>query len=297
MISKRALGALCCLLSLGAVASTTHAANSAAFAYNNSLTNVSLYGKPTGLIVAGRCNRNSAAIQNARKKGAEVLAYLNAAERPTAQVCAMDKQFYMNNYGAVPLWPYPRYGQRQIWPNNHMTDMRPGSKWILHVVKYVEGLMREKKVDGVFLDVVGARPWGNNVRWESWPQAEKNAWTDGNIDLVRRLDASRRKINPKFIIVNNNVWDRGDARGLAGEKYVSGVTIEHPKLGVPPWHKNYANKKFSNIGHRRVIVIARNKADAQKWAKVPGVTHVSDQMYYGHPTPPPVGFKQLTDRK
>ncbi|HKQ83817.1 MAG TPA: hypothetical protein VJS42_16610 [Steroidobacteraceae bacterium] len=278
------------------ISSATEGANSAGFAYNDSLKNVSLYGRSTGLLVAGRCNRYAPAIQQARAKGAEVLAYLNATERPMHQVCALDKQLYMNNYGAVPLWPYPSYGQRQIWANNHMTDIRAGSKWILHVVSYVEGLMREGKVDGVFLDVLGARPWGPNVHWESWSQAEKNAWTDGAVDLVRRLDESRRLINPNFIIVNNNVWDRGDTRGLAGEKYVAGVTIEHPRLGVPPWQKRYAQKAFGNVGHRRLIVMARNKADAQAWAKVPGVTHVSDQMYYGYPTPPPVGFRPLTDR-
>ena len=66
---------------------------------------------------------------------------------------------------------------------------------------------------------------------------------------------------------------------------------------MPPWHKRYAQKAFGNVGHRCVIVIARNKADAIAWSKVTGVTHMSDQMYYGHPTPPPVGFKVLYDRK
>ncbi|MET0986419.1 MAG: hypothetical protein ABW034_13525 [Steroidobacteraceae bacterium] len=296
---KRAFVALGCVLSgaFAAVPTTTLAANPAGIAFNSSLTNVSLYGKSTGLLVAGRCNRYAAVFATARSKGAEVLAYLNAAERPDKAVCALDKAFYMNNYGAVPLWPYPTYGQRQIWGGNRMTDMRPGSKWILHVVQYVEGLMREKKVDGVFLDVIGARPWGTTVAWERWSQAEKNAWTDGSIDLVRRLDASRRAINPNFVIMNNNVWDRGDTRGLPGEKYVAGVSIEHPKLGVPTWHKNYASKTFGNVGHRRVLVIARDATDARKWSSlVPGVTHVSSQMYYGYPTAPAVAFRALTDR-
>jgi hypothetical protein len=270
------------------VNSNTGPAAPAGFAYNESLKNVSLYAKPKALLVAGRCNRYKPEVQKIRAKGAEVLAYLNVVERPMHRVCDLDKEFYMNDYGAVPLWPYPSYGQRQIWDNNHMTDIRPGSKWILHVVKYVERLMREGKVDGVFLDVLGARPWGPNVDWNKWSQAEKNAWTDGAVDLVRRLDESRRRIKPNFIIVNNNVWDRGDTRGLAGEKYVSGVSIEHPKPGVPAWQKKYAQKRFG-AEPRRVIVIARNKADAKAWAKVPGVTHVSDQMYYGYPTPPPVG--------
>ncbi|MET0657634.1 MAG: hypothetical protein ABW110_05685, partial [Steroidobacteraceae bacterium] len=294
MIFNRAYAALCCLLSVAfAVPATTFAANPAGIAFNSSLTNVSLYGKATGLLIAGRCNRYDDVFATARANGAEVLAYLNAVERPDKPVCALDQAFYMNNYGAVPLWPYPTYGQRQQWGGNRMTDIRAGSPWVLWVVEYVSNLMREGKVDGVFLDVVGARPWGAIVQWEGWSDAEKNAWTDGNIDLVRRLDEARRAINPKFIIMNNNVWDRGDTRGLTGEQYVDGVSIEHPQLGGPPWHKNYAQKAFSDLGHRRVLVIARNTADARLWSSVPGVSHVSDQMYYGYPTLPPVGFDPL----
>ncbi|MET0163967.1 MAG: hypothetical protein ABW318_03055, partial [Vicinamibacterales bacterium] len=100
--------------------------------------------------------------------------------------------------------------------------------------------------------------------------------------------------NPKFIIMNNNVWDRGDTRGLPGEQYVDGVSIEHPKLGAQPWHKNYAQKAFSDLGHRRVLVVARTTADARLWSGVPGVSHVSDQIYYGNPTSPPVGFTPLS---
>ncbi len=76
-------------------------------------------------------------------------------------------------------------------------------------MKYVEGLMREGKVDGVFLDAVGIRPWASLAEWNSWPQSEKNAFAAGNVDLVRRLDARRRAIKPDFIIVSNNVWEAG----------------------------------------------------------------------------------------
>ncbi|HKQ80731.1 MAG TPA: hypothetical protein VJS42_00925 [Steroidobacteraceae bacterium] len=295
---KRAFMALGGLLSVALAApATSFAANPAGLAYNTSYTNVSQYGAKTGMLIAGRCNRYATAFSTARSKGAEILAYINPAERPDNFICALDKGFYMNNYGAVPLWPYPSYGQRQQWGGNKLTDMRPGSKWILSVVSYVSNLMRERKVDGVFLDVVGARVWGSLAGWDSWSAAEKNAWTDGNVDLVRRLDAARRAINPKFIIMNNNVWDRGDTRGLPGEKYVDGVSIEHPKLGAPAWHKNYASKPFGSLGHRRVLVIARDATDARLWAStVPKVTHVSSQMYYGYPTVPAVSFKPLYDR-
>jgi len=290
--------AFSCSLLLSSVAATTaNAANPYGIAFAKE-TNVSLYGKPTGMLITGRCNRYAAAFATARSKGAEVLAYLNAANRPDHTVCSLDRTFYMNDYGAVPLWPFPTYGQRSIFANTHMTDLRAGSKWSNYVVAYIEKLMRERKVDGVFLDTLGARPWGIS-NWTNWSKAEKDAWTNGAVDLVRRIDAKRRAINPNFIVVNNNVWARSDGStlGFAAEKYVDGVTIEHPN-GISTYHRAYVAKSFSNLGHRRVLVVGRDSGDAQAWAGVKGVTHVSSQptSHYGYPTVPPVGFKALYDR-
>lgn len=290
--------AFCGSLLLSTVAATaSQAANPAGIAFAKE-TNVSLYGKSTGLLITGRCNRYEPEFAAARARGAEVIAYLNAASRPDQHVCSLDKQFYMNNYGAVPLWPFPSYGQRSIFANTRMTDVRVGSKWINHVVSYVEGLMRERKVDGVFLDVLGARPWGIS-NWTNWSKSEKDAWTKGVVDLVRRLDAKRRAINPNFIIVNNNIWARSDGStlGLAAEKYVDGIAIEHPN-GVNKYHSAYVAKSFSNLGHRRVLIIGRDSSDARAWAGVKGVTHVSSQAtsHYSYPTVPPVSFKALSDR-
>jgi len=260
--------------------------------------NVELFGKPTGMLVAGRCNVDDPKFAAARAKGAEVLLYLNPVERPDKRVCAQDEKFYMKDRTRVPLWPTPTYGKRTNWHDTRLTDIRPGSEWIDYVVKYVETLMREHKVDGVFLDLVGGQLWSNLADWKSWSRSEQDAWTDGNIELVKRLDAKRRDIDPSFIIVNNNVWHRdGDQRAEAGERYVDGVVLEHPKLSSA-WHKSYAGRTFGDLGHRRVLVIANNTADAVQWSKVRGVTHVSDQptAQYAHPNEPAVGFHPLHDR-
>lgn len=287
--------AFCCPLLLSTVAATSaNAANPLGIAFAKE-TNVSLYAKPTGMMITGRCNRYEPEMANVRAKGGEVLAYLNAASRPDQKVCSLDQGFYMNNYGAVPLWPYPSYGQRSIYANTRMTDMRPGSKWILWVVSYVEKLMREGKVDGVFLDVIGGRPW-NSSNWTNWSTTEKNLWTDGSVDLVRRLDAKRRAINPNFLIINNNIWaiTGGSTRGYAGEKYVDGVAIEwHP---VNPYHVNYIKKPFGNLGHRRILIIAKDATTAKAWAAVPQTTHVANGSQYSYPSVPVVSFKALTDR-
>ena len=277
-------------------AGSADAANPLGIAFKT-VTNVPLYGKPTGMLIAGRCNRNDPAFQSARQNGAEVLAYVNPVARPDHFVCALDTKFYMNDIGQVPLWPYPTYGQRSPWPNTRMTDIRAGSDWSDWVVKYVEGLMREGKVDGVFLDAVGIRPWSSLAEWGSWPQSEKNAFAAGNMDLVRRLDARRRAIKPDFIIVSNNVWEAGKMSAVEAEQYLDGVVIEHPKP-LNPWHVNYVKKPFGNLGHRRVLVIANSRSEAQAWAKVQGVTHVSDQTsaQYKNPNTPAVSFQKLSDR-
>jgi len=65
------------------------------------------------------------------------------------------------------------------------------------------------------------------------------------------------------------------------------------------YHRAYAAKAFSNLGHRRVFVIAKSAADARAWATQKGVSHVSSQATesaYSYPTVPPVSFKALTDR-
>jgi hypothetical protein len=295
-MNLRALALLGMSLAFTAFAGSAQAANPFGLAYSQT-TNVSLYGKPTGILVTGRCNRYNSAFASARSKGAEILAYLDAFERPDNYICDLDKGFYMNNYGAVPLWPYPSYGQRYAWPGMNLTDMRPGSKWILWVVSYVEKLMRERKVDGVWLDGIGARPWGYS-QWTNWSATEKKLWADGNIDLVRRLDAKRRAINPNFLLISNNVWGVTVAgtNPLLGEQYVDGIALEHPTLWLKAYHRGQVGHKFSNLGQRRVLVIARDTAEARAWAAVPGVTHVSNQMTYRYPTAPPVSFKTLYDR-
>ena len=300
-MKSRFIASLCAALALTAVAGAAQAGNPGGVAYSKT-TNVSLYAKSTGLIVAGRCNHNQTVFQTVRTKGGEVLQYITPVAVPDYFICSLDQQAFMNNYGAVPLWPFPTYGQRIMRPGNHMADIRAGSTWSNWLVGYIEKAMRDRKFDGVFIDTCGGRPWSSYSNWNNWPKSERDAWTTGCIDLMRRIDAKRRAINPNFILINNNVWDRSDGStiGYNAHKYIDGVSLEHPaNPSVAAYHKAYAAKTFSNLGHRRVFVIARSAADARAWATQKGVTHVSSQATesaYSYPTVPPVGFTALTDR-
>jgi hypothetical protein len=282
-----------------------HAANPFAINYANT-TNSNLFAHPTGMIITGRCNRYDQAFATARAAGAEVLAYLDTAETLNSPGCPLEEEFYMGNSASVPLWGKDGNGNWRVNFNNYtMADIRAGSTWSNFIVSYVTQLMRDDEVDGVFLDAIGSRLWGSLADWENnnpgtnWTAAERQAWTQGSVDLVRRLDVLRRQINPNFIIVNNNVWDQNGSFGLPGEQYVDGVCLEHPAGAPDPssYHGGYAGRTFGNLGHRRVLVIATSQSAAEDWATtVPGVTHVSDQTSYKNPGLPPVPFQRLTDR-
>jgi hypothetical protein len=272
-----------------------HTANPLGLFYDNTFGNIEEYSRPGALLVAGNCNRYDPRFAAARAGGAEVIAYLNPIEVYDIIPCKLNAGFYNGSRANVPLWPYPKTGARVNWPKSRLADIRAGSAWSNSIVAYVEQLMREGKVDGVFLDNIGARLWSQLAQWRTWSKEEQDEWTRGNIDLVRRVDAARRAINPRFLVITNNLWDRGDPAGFAGEQYVDGVVLEHPELNE--YHTKYAGRKFGGLGHRRVLVIARSEEDAVKWADVPGVTHVTWQPKYDHPGKPLVPFRALTDRQ
>jgi hypothetical protein len=296
------VAALCCVavvtFSTNAVAANTYKTNPLGMGYRSS-QNASQYGHPGGMLLTGRCNSYDSGFAAARANGAEILYYIDPVETFNYSICPLDDQFYGGSAPNAPKWPYPSYGARSFYTNMKLTDIRAGSEWSNRVVAFVERLMRENKFDGVFLDVVGSRLWGSLVNWESWPQWERDLWTQGNVDLVRRIDALRRQINPRFIVVNNNVWAGGgsDALGTAGEKYVDGVALEHHS-STSAWHRSYVGRAFGNLGHRRVLVIGKSTTDANVWKTVQGVTHVSDAptSSYTQILPPMTGFNRLTDR-
>ncbi len=327
------------LVALMAASSTTMAqnsypTNSAGFYYQNTFQNIETYKQPTALLIAGECNRDNPHFAEARAKGAEVLAYINVVERQDpADVCDDYAEFYEVSPGqSAALWPFPYSGHRVNYQGQNYTtyllDIRAGQAWSDRVVEFVEQLIREDKVDGVFLDVLGARLWGPRADWTNdinnqeadamqiprssdWTETERNAWTDGAVDLVRRLDVLRRSLNPKFIIVNNNTWSGAGGNwndpannttgGERGRQYVDGITREHHSSTEVP-QTNYAQAEYSNLGHRRVIIIANDATDELAWRNKQGVTHVTSQPTYAYapaptqPVSPTKTFTRLTDR-
>lgn len=240
--------------------------------------NALLYAQPGGLVVAGRDNRY--AFEAVRQGGGEVLAYLCPVEFPKLWG-ELDKSFYTN----PTFW-----GSARTNNGNPVLDLSVNSTWSNWVVAYVENLIKEKRVDGVYLDVVGARLWATSG-WDTWPVEEQVRWTKGNVDLVRRIDSVRRRLDPSFIVMTNNLWGEKQDLSRAGEQYIDGIAIEHH---APNAHKQEIAGRPYGGPNRRVLAIART-GEAGLWVNVPGVTHISDDRgSYLISTPPAVPFMAVS---
>jgi hypothetical protein len=255
--------------------------NPAGLAYSKE-TGVDMYGAFTTMLVTGRENRYEDEFHQARKKGAEILAYLNPTDMPIRFTGSLDAGWYKS----AKLWRYKdaNGAQRCSYYDPDMKqycpiiDLYPGSDTILRFVDYIANLMIERRVDGVFLDCVGEHAWNKKFGWDSatstwnWPVWEQNLWIMGNIDIVQRCRAAVDELNPGFIIMNNNSWGDGWAR--RGEEFVNGRCIEHHAPNA--YQLKQAQRPYGVPNKRRVLVLCKTQTDADAWLATPdpSVTHI-----------------------
>jgi hypothetical protein len=320
-----AVTGLSCLAAMPATAANSYAVNPLGFFYENSDAEpndplvdayrfVDEYKHPTAMLITGRCNRYADHFTQARARGAEVLAYLNVIEQPNTSACALEDDFYKVDGQDPERWIGTDGLPRKEYPQNEMLNTRAGLPWSDRVVEYVRQLMIEDKVDGVFLDVVAARLWSVGGNWENrakpdgvhddpkgstddWTQQERDEWTAGNADLVRRLDELRESINPRFIIVNNGFWEHdnfpaGKPPEDVAASHVDGICIEH-HVATDANKAASAGRSYGSWNgtrHRRLLIIANTDAEASAWAPINGVTHIASQHRYDPDTHPTEGY-------
>jgi len=263
--------------------------NPLGIAYDSTVDGFLSFAKPTAVIVVN-ANADAPEVQDARRAGARVYRY----RRPISilnTVGPLDVEWYMGDPSKVPLWGNGRTNNTY----SKMTDLRVGSVWVDYMIDSLERLILSDRFDGVFLDVLGCRPWGTN--WTEWPEAERAEWTAGALDFARRAHELRMALNPFFDIVHNNIW-QPDAKtpSIGGEQYANGVCIEHKfatSNGGPSFHAKYVGRQFAAGVTTRNLIIANSPADAANWAKVPGATHICAQAQYAKVEPSLVGYQDL----
>lgn len=275
-----------------------------------STVGIEAYSFPGCLIVASFYTVGKPEVQAARKAGAIVLLYVDFVEivqKPTDSLMAA---FYKD---ANP-WPTLVNGMLRVnWPGTVLADITVGSKWaqaaVVQIKKWILTQVISGSVsqfDGLFMDVAGGRLYSVSTATEpgadwdtTWTQPERDAWTAGCVDIVKQLDIFRRAINPRFILVNNNVWTGNGPLGEQGENNVNGVCLENHLPDPASATGLYASRKFSGMWPRIVMSISRpptyTVADAQKWAQISGITHVVFQSNYTGPVPAPAVKPVKTD--
>jgi hypothetical protein len=256
------------------------------------------YAGTTAAYVVGRRTCTSDVWQRVRDRGSESWLYEISQERPNNRISDTDELVYMGGSANTPLWPYLDANGQQRTQNDYskLTDIRVGSPYVTYYVDHVATIIRSRRWSGLFMDGHGARLWGTSG-WTTWPADERAEWTAGSIDLARRLDEMRRAEDPSFMIVGNNHWDTAPQ----AEQYVDGVVSELHAVTNLAMVRICGKPSYSPLGQRRVFAISRTKADAEAWAKVPGVTHVActadnvaaGNKPYSYPTTPVVRYSAI----
>lgn len=268
--------------------------NKAYFCYV-SVEGVEALAAPSAVFICDYSNVGNAALQRAREKGAQVLAYRMTQDIPTGSSginSPAELDWFMGDPSKVPVWPGRTAAgkPRTNWPGSVLADIRPGSPWVAHIEQKVGELIQSGICDGIFSDGHGAQVWSNTktingevvpgADFGTWPQQEQTDWALANVNTARIMNAVRIRLNERFLFVCNNIWTLNDPKhpsyqaALEGEKYCDGVCLEHHRP-TSAFHTAYAARKFGYLGQRRVLIIANNQAEAVEWSKKPGVTHVA----------------------
>lgn len=256
--------------------------NSIGFAYV-STDGLEQYYKPGAIIVAGANNVTDPKFQEARRAGAKVLRYINWVEAPLSIPAERIGDSWW--YSGADAWTPSRIN----WPGTYLLDIRRQSRWSDFVVARFRTIIEQDLVDGVMPDVVSNRLWSTLALWDTWPAAEQKQWTDGNIDLLRRVDAVRQIVNPNFLIVNNGVLGEVHEHTRVGELFVDGRVLERPR-DINEHKAELLARPYGHNRNRVVAVVGRTYADAIAASKLPGVTHVSHATQYLKVEAPSVGF-------
>jgi hypothetical protein len=250
------------LAALAAPAMASAAANPLTFDYDNS-TAITSYARPTGAVVVGRNFFNPALVDQIQNGGGEVYQYVDVIDGWFTNWNASG--FQAELYGGSQQNPdWLMSPRRSNWSNTYLTDMRPGSPWVLHAVDAIAKWFPTTHAKGLFLDVVGERLWTG--AWDSMSATEKSNWTAGNRDFVNRL---RQRLGPNVILVANNTWPSGNTE-------LNGITSEHHSYS----ESGYWSTMFGRSDWEKPVrnmVIANSATEARQWANVPGVTHVVAQ--------------------
>ena len=265
---------------------------------------VANWAKPGALVVVGRTNYNDPWVHTMAAGGATVLLYVDPViDNDTGRY--HDKLLNASEFGpAVPKWP----GNPVANEWGSLNDFRVGSVLQQKLPGVLELAVAENPdISGFFLDDVGSRSWFPGINWDSWSNADKEAYRNGAIAITQTAGAVADE-NDLFLMVNGTwgatgVAGRGGGgypnRALHGNSLVDGGFVENhdPDTQFAYWAA-YADPDtsqwgadtprglpymwFSNVG---------SSADRDKWIASGLAAFASSSPYDGRALP----FGTFTD--
>jgi hypothetical protein len=221
----RRLRVACAALIVGVVAaccaSTAAAVPSAVYTFSlNPPRVVDSYARPGNVIVVTMDQRvwHPERIRAWRRRGAIVLAYVNAVDYPNRSLGPLERGMFGGSFPS--RWLYP--GRLVNWPGTTMLDLRAGSpvaryrgftgRWGNYVARFIKTkVIRDGSLfNGVFLDVWGDRIWSLGVggRGSSWDKG-----------VTKYTRAIRAAVGRKIYLVANNTPSPATARYLNGRMF------------------------------------------------------------------------------
>jgi hypothetical protein len=210
-----------------------------------------------------------------------------------------DKLLNASEFGsAVPKWP----GNPVANEWGSLNDFRVGSVLQQKLPGVLELAVAENPhISGFFLDDVGSRSWFPGINWDSWSNADKEAYRNGAIAITQTARAVADE-HDLFLMVNGTWGATGVAgqgnggypnRALPGNSLVDGGFVENhdPDTEFASWAA-YADPDtsqwgadtprglpymwFSNVG---------SSADRDKWIASGLAAFASSSPYDGSALP------------
>ena len=183
---------------------------------------VANWSRPGALVVVGRSNYDEPWVHTMADGGATVMIYLDPIiDNDTGRY--HDKLINASEFGpAVPKWP----GKPAASEWGSLNDFRVGSVLQDKLPGVIDLIVSENpQISGIFLDDVGSRSWFPGINWDSWSNADKEAYRNGAIAITQTARAVADE-HDLFLMVNGT-WG---ATGLAGQGTADTRTVRCPGI-------------------------------------------------------------------
>jgi hypothetical protein len=169
------------------------------------------YATPGALVVAGTVEADAPPVVDAARRGAHVLLYVDPViDNPAGRY----QSLLLEDSPCGPAtgrWP----GLPRASPHGDLTDFRTGSPLAAKLECVLETMVAEHPdAAGFFADDVGSRAYFPGWDWTRLAPAEKQAYRDGAVALVRALRSVADRHG--MLVVVNGTWTGGDPARTGG---------------------------------------------------------------------------------